>query len=50
MEIILVLLGTVIGLGVMYFILRPKLTATKEIERNVEEENTQLIQKREELE
>lgn len=42
MEIALMLLGLVIGLVFMYFVLRPKLRAAKEIDKRTEEQNAQL--------
>ena len=42
MEIILILLGLVFGLILMYFVLRPKLKASKEIDTRTEEQNKQL--------
>ena len=36
------LLGLVIGLVFMYFVLRPKLKATKEIDIRIEEQNKRL--------
>lgn len=43
------LLGLVIGLVFMYFVLRPKLKATKEIDTRTEEQNKQLIIERDKL-
>ena len=42
MEIVQILLGLVIGLVLMYFVLRPKLQAVKEIDTRTEEQNAQL--------
>lgn len=43
------LLGLVIGLVFMYFVLRPKLKATKEIDTKTEEQNKQLVIERDKL-
>ena len=43
------LLGLVIGLVFMYFVLRPKLKATKEIDTRTEEQNKQLVAERDKL-
>ena len=43
------LLGLVIGLVFMYFVLRPKLKATKEIDTRTEEQNKQLAAERDKL-
>jgi uncharacterized membrane protein YgaE (UPF0421/DUF939 family) len=49
MEIVLILLGLVFGLILMYFVLRPKLTASKEIDKKIEEQNQELWEKRKKL-
>jgi uncharacterized membrane-anchored protein YhcB (DUF1043 family) len=49
MEIIMIILGLIIGLVLMYFVLRPKLTQTQEIDREIEEQNNRFRAEREYL-
>lgn len=44
MEVTLLLLGLVVGLVLMFFVLRPKLQAVKEIDKRTEEQNQKLQQ------
>jgi uncharacterized membrane protein YgaE (UPF0421/DUF939 family) len=44
MEILLLILGCVLGLVLMYFVLRPKLTTVKEYDKKTEEQNNKLLE------
>ena len=50
MEIITIVLGLIIGLVIMYFVLRPKLTATQKEDEYTKEQNKKLLQEKEKLE
>jgi uncharacterized membrane-anchored protein YhcB (DUF1043 family) len=47
MEIIMIILGLIIGLILMYFVLRPKLTQTQKIDKEIEEQNNRFRAERE---
>ena len=49
MNIIMIILGLIIGLILMYFVLRPKLTQTKKIDKEIEEQNNRFRAEREYL-
>lgn len=50
MEITMIILGLIIGLVIMYFVLRPKLTATQKEDEYTKEQNKKLLQEKEKLE
>ena len=50
MEITMIILGLIIGLVIMYFVLRPKLTATQKEDEYIKEQNKKLLQEKEKLE
>ena len=49
MEIILLILGCVLGLVLMYFVLRPKLTTVREQDKETEEHNKRLLEESKQL-
>ena len=50
MEIITIILGLIIGLVIMYFVLRPKLITTQKEDEYTKEQNKKLLQEKEKLE
>ena len=46
----MIILGLIIGLVIMYFVLRPKLTATQKEDEYIKEQNKKLLQEKEKLE
>ena len=46
----MIILGLIIGLVIMYFVLRPKLTKTQKEDEYIKEQNKKLLQKKEKLE
>ena len=46
----MIILGLIIGLVIMYFVLRPKLTATQKEDEYTKEQNKKLLQEKEKLE
>ncbi len=46
----MIILGLIIGLVIMYFVLRPKLTTTQKEDEYIKEQNKKLLQKKEKLE
>ena len=42
MEAVLIVLGLIVGCILMYFVLRPKLKAVKEYDKQIEEHNQRL--------
>ena len=50
MEIITITLGLIIGLVIMYFVLRPKLITTQKEDEYIKEQNKKLLQEKEKLE
>lgn len=50
MEAVLIILGLIIGLVIMYFVLRPNLTATQKEDEYTKEQNKKLLQEKEKLE
>jgi uncharacterized membrane-anchored protein YhcB (DUF1043 family) len=50
MEITMIILGLIVGLVIMYFVLRPKLTAAQKEDEYTKEQNKKLLQEKEKLE
>jgi uncharacterized membrane-anchored protein YhcB (DUF1043 family) len=50
MEITMIILGLIIGLVIMYFVLRPKLITAQKEDEYTKEQNKKLLQEKEKLE